>query len=69
MEHNVDQQIVERLALGLTLTDIGRELGLHKSNISRRVRDLREKGVIPADGSAPRHRNSKRNPKQRGIDA
>lgn len=64
IQNNIDDQIVERLGLGLSLSDIGRELGLHKSNISRRVRDLRQRGVLPADGSSPKPRNTKRNAKQ-----
>lgn len=68
MERNIDDQIIERLALGLSLTDIGRELGLHKSNVSRRVRDLRDKGVLPADGSAPQRRNPARNGRQKKLD-
>lgn len=68
IEANVDEQIVERLALGLSMADIGRELGLHKSNVSRRVRDLRAKGVLPADGSSPQVRNTSRNSRQRAMD-
>jgi hypothetical protein len=67
IEHNVDEQIIERLALGLSMSDIGRELGLHKSNISRRVRELRNRGVIPADGSTPEVRNAARNKKQASL--
>lgn len=65
--NNIDDQIVERLSLGLSLSEIGRELGLHKSNVSRRVRDLRQRGVLPADGSNPKPRNTKRNAKQNGL--
>lgn len=65
---NVDSQIVDRLALGLSLSEIGRELGLHKSNVSRRVRDLKSRGVIPADGSTPKVRNTKRNTRQKGLE-
>lgn len=64
---NVDAQIVERLALGLSLSDIGRELGLHKSNVSRRVRDLKERGVLPPSGSRPQLRNGARNTRQKGL--
>jgi KaiC/GvpD/RAD55 family RecA-like ATPase len=67
IENNIDEQIVDRLALGLSMSDIGRELGLHKSNVSRRVRDLRQRGVLPADGSTPKHRNSRRNTGQKGL--
>jgi hypothetical protein len=67
IEANVDQQIVDRLGLGLSLTEIGRELGLHKSNISRRVRDLRAKGVLPADGSTAQQRNTPRNSRQKKL--
>jgi len=67
-EANVDAQIVEFLGLGLSLTDIGRELGLHKSNISRRTRDLRAKGVLPADGSQPQARNTPRNSRQKKLE-
>lgn len=68
IEANVDEQIIERLGLGLSLSEIGRELGLHKSNISRRVQDLRAKGVLPADGSTPSRRNTPRNGRQKTID-
>jgi hypothetical protein len=64
---NTDAQIVDRLGLGLSLTEIGRELGLHKSNISRRVRDLKAKGVLPADGSQPQPRNPARNARQKTL--
>jgi hypothetical protein len=65
---NTDTQIIERLALGLSLSEIGRELGLHKSNVSRRVRELKARGVIPADGSTPAPRNAARNRKQKGLE-
>jgi hypothetical protein len=65
--NNVDDQIVERLGLGLSLSEIGRELGLHKSNVSRRVRDLKERGVLPASGSTPKLRNTKRNTRQKSL--
>jgi biotin operon repressor len=67
IEGNVDAQIIERLELGLSLTEIGRELGLHKSNISRRVRDLRARGVLAADGSPPKQRNNQRNAGQKDL--
>lgn len=68
VQANVDQQIVERMELGLSLTEIGRELGLHKSNVSRRVRDMRTSGVLPADGSTRGKRNNQRNSRQQSID-
>jgi DNA-binding transcriptional ArsR family regulator len=67
IEGSTDEAIVERLALGLNLTEIGRELGLDKSNVSRRVRKLREAGVLPADGSQPKVRNQVRNIKQKEL--
>lgn len=66
IEGSVDLRIVEMLALGLSLTDIGRELGLHKSNVSRRVKEMRERGVLPADGSQPK-RNAPRNSRQKAL--
>lgn len=66
IEGSVDLRIVEMLALGLSLTDIGRELGLHKSNVSRRVKEMRERGVLPADGSQPK-RNAPRNSRQKVL--
>lgn len=68
LEDNVDAQIVDRMALGLSMADIGRELNLHKSNISRRVRELKTRGVLPQDGSAPKVRNTQRNGRQRPIE-
>jgi hypothetical protein len=64
---NIDEQIIERLGLGLSLTDIGRELDLHKSSISRRVQELRARGVLPAAGSRPDGRNSTRNSKHPSL--
>jgi hypothetical protein len=69
IESNVDQQIVERLALGLSLTEIGRELGVHRSTVSRRVQDLKQQGVLPASGARPEARNNVRNTGQGRLDA
>lgn len=69
MENNVDEQIVDLLSLGIKPAEIARELGLHRSNISRRMQTLQSKGVLPADGSAPKARNTGRNSKQKQIEA
>jgi DNA-binding transcriptional ArsR family regulator len=67
IEGKVDKQIIDRLELGLSMTEIGRELGLDKSNISRRVKSLRETGVLRADGSPPKQRNNQCNAGQKDL--
>ena len=59
LEGSIDSRIVELLGLGLSVTDIAREVELNKSNVSRRIHKLRDLGVIPA-ASAPK-RNGTRN--------
>lgn len=64
---NIDLQIVERLQLGLSQSEISREIGVNRSTISKRVSGLRDKGVLPAKGSRPDGRNATRNSKHRGL--
>ena len=59
LEGSIDARIVEMLGMGLSVTDIAREVELNKSNVSRRIHAMREQGVIPM-ASAPK-RNSSRN--------
>lgn len=66
IEGRTDEKIIDLLALGLSLTDIAKEIGCNKSTVSRHVQQLRERGVLPADGSKPR--NTTRNTRQKGIE-
>lgn len=42
----MDSRIIDLFSDGLSLAEIAKEVGLHKSNVSRRVKVLRETGVI-----------------------
>jgi hypothetical protein len=63
VDDDVDEQIVERLNLGLNQSDIAKELGLDKSNVCRRIQVLREKGVLPPKGQKVRNRARNRGQK------
>jgi hypothetical protein len=65
VDANTDQKIVERLGLGLSLSDIARELGVHKSTVSRRVQDLRACNALPPEGE--KVRNTSRNRGQKRL--
>lgn len=60
LDNNIDDRLIELAQLeGMSLSDIGREMGIDKSNVSRRMAKLREQGRIP-DKRAPK-RNDQRN--------
>lgn len=61
LDNNIDDRLIELAQLeGMSLADIGREMSLDKSNVSRRLAKLREQGRVPDKRSAPK-RNDQRN--------
>jgi hypothetical protein len=65
LEGSIDARVVDLLGLGLNLTEIARELNMNKSTVSRRVRAMRERGVLPAEADGDR--NSQRNRSRKGA--
>jgi DNA-binding transcriptional ArsR family regulator len=54
LEASREDQIVELVELGMTVSEIAEEVGLHKSNVSRAIKKLEDEGRIKPRGKAGR---------------
>ena len=66
LEGNLDDRIIEMFGLpGVSMTDIAREIGIDKSNVSRRIQRLKAEGRIVDQPKQPR--TSSRDPRDREL--